>query len=451
MSTSGRVDDATTSPVASLKQPLRIVIVHPAYPENDVIATNRFAPLLLALNAHRIDDDDNDDPTPGAAGVVAESCVYYPENSQKVLNQLQRAHAALVFYNPIQDGIHVRSQTLDPLLRMVSSNSNGNTYVSTHPETIATLGTKRVLYDTRHLSWSSDEDIGVALYTTERQFEQEFPTRLLARSGTARVLKYNVGQSGSGVFKVELLKAWGSKDDDKDTNMDDDNNVTTNDPVRQRSTTAQPTVVTSIPAGTVLRVWHAQRGRLEETMTWEQFLERIVRPAFVVAAGDDDTNHVLIDQVYQARLPEGMIRCYMVHDKVCGFGHQADNALVPGKQPGPRLYYDNDWEPGQVLRHQLETEWIPQLLQSPLMETLTRNTENPVERGVCLPLLWDLDFLLGPQRILGDNEGKTHQNTYVLCEINVSSVSPFPESAIPHIVKALVAQTQSRQQLELNK
>ena len=40
-----------------------------------------------------------------------------------------------------------------------------------------------------------------------------------------------------------------------------------------------------------------------------------------------------------------------------------------------------------------------------------------------LPILWDCDFLLGPKRDSGED-------TYVLCEINVSSVSPFPDSAL---------------------
>ena len=44
------------------------------------------------------------------------------------------------------------------------------------------------------------------------------------------------------------------------------------------------------------------------------------------------------------------------------------------------------------------------------------------------------DFLLGPK----DSNGK---DTYVLCEINVSSVSPFPESALSEIAKATHART----------
>jgi hypothetical protein len=44
-------------------------------------------------------------------------------------------------------------------------------------------------------------------------------------------------------------------------------------------------------------------------------------------------------------------------------------------------------------------------------------------------LLWDADFLLG-NRAVGAAE------RHVLCEINASSVSPFPESAIQPLVEA---------------
>ncbi|MBL8157340.1 MAG: hypothetical protein JNM70_24420 [Anaerolineae bacterium] len=45
-----------------------------------------------------------------------------------------------------------------------------------------------------------------------------------------------------------------------------------------------------------------------------------------------------------------------------------------------------------------------------------------------MPVLWDADFLLGPEDADGD--------TYVLCEINVSSVAPYPDSATPVIAEA---------------
>ena len=56
-----------------------------------------------------------------------------------------------------------------------------------------------------------------------------------------------------------------------------------------------------------------------------------------------------------------------------------------------------------------------------------------------LPILWDCDFLLGPKKENGED-------TYVLCEINVSSVAPYPESAVPHIVDATAVQLRRQRQ-----
>ncbi len=52
-----------------------------------------------------------------------------------------------------------------------------------------------------------------------------------------------------------------------------------------------------------------------------------------------------------------------------------------------------------------------------------------------LPILWDCDFLLGPKKASGED-------TYVLCEINVSSVAPYPETAPPHVAEATLAKLQ---------
>lgn len=55
-----------------------------------------------------------------------------------------------------------------------------------------------------------------------------------------------------------------------------------------------------------------------------------------------------------------------------------------------------------------------------------------------LPVLWDADFLLGPK----DESGK---DSYVLCEINVSSVAPYPDSATPLIAQAAINQAKIAQ------
>jgi hypothetical protein len=47
-----------------------------------------------------------------------------------------------------------------------------------------------------------------------------------------------------------------------------------------------------------------------------------------------------------------------------------------------------------------------------------------------LPLLWDCDFVLG-------DSAPGEAQRYVLCEVNVSSVSPFPPSSIAPLVEAV--------------
>ena len=65
----------------------------------------------------------------------------------------------------------------------------------------------------------------------------------------------------------------------------------------------------------------------------------------------------------------------------------------------------------------METEWVPSM-----MKTLGIGKQD-------LPLIWDADFLYGPRTSAGED-------TYVLCEINVSSVFPIPDDA-PHEIARL--------------
>jgi hypothetical protein len=139
----------------------------------------------------------------------------------------------------------------------------------------------------------------------------------------------------------------------------------------------------------------------------------------------------MIDQAWQPRLAEGMIRAYLVRGRVAGFGHQAVNALYPAApgttapEPGPRLYSGPDDPRFQALRRKLEDAWVADLC---------------ARTGVAyeaLPLLWDADFLLGEVRDGGEER-------YVLCEANVSSVSPFPPSAIGPLVAATIEAVRGR-------
>ena len=120
-----------------------------------------------------------------------------------------------------------------------------------------------------------------------------------------------------------------------------------------------------------------------------------------------------------------MIRCYLVGDRVAGFGHQLVTALLPPPEgttqsppPPPRLYYGPSKPQFQALKAKLESEWVREM-----QRLLDIETES-------LPALWDADFLYG----LKDASG---EDTFVLCEINVSSVFPFPDEALEPLADAV--------------
>jgi hypothetical protein len=70
------------------------------------------------------------------------------------------------------------------------------------------------------------------------------------------------------------------------------------------------------------------------------------------------------------------------------------------------------------LRRLLEDQWTPQLLS--LLDIPRRD----------LPMIWDADFMLGPRSADGPD-------SYVLGEINVSSVFPIPDEAPAEIARCV--------------
>ena len=306
-----------------------------------------------------------------AAGIAAAPVVYHDDFADEVAAQLQRVDLVLVWSNPVEGGR--RRDRLDALLRAVAADG---VVVSAHPDAILKLGTKDVLVETRDLPFGSDA------YRVDNlaQLEAELPQRL--RDG-ARVLKQYRGQSGNGIWRVE------------------------------REAAGSP----------MLRVRHAQRGSEEERIELGALLERMA-PYFDEANGGH-----MIDQAWQPRMVEGMVRAYLVGDRVAGFGVQAVNALYPaaeGEPPpptSPRLYHGPDLPQYQGLKASLESQWI---------DMLRSKVGLAQER---LPLLWDLDFLPGTRDASAER--------YVLCEVNASSVSPFPPSAIPVIVEAVRSRLRS--------
>jgi hypothetical protein len=298
-----------------------------------------------------------------ALGIAAEPAVYCEEMHDEVRAQLMKVDGALVWVNPLE-GDRTREQ-LDALLRDVAAKGR---FVSAHPDVILKMGVKEVLHRTKQLGWGTETH----LYRGVQEFRDSFPVHL--RGTGPRVIKQNRGNAGQGVWKVEWL----------------------DQPAR------------TAPVVTVLE---ARRGSMPETLPLEDFISRC--ETYFGWGG------CIIDQPFQSRLSDGMIRCYMGVDKVVGFGHQKIKALIPpppegpnaaAAQPGPRNMFGPDAAQFQALRTKIEAEWTPQMTK---VLSLARNS---------LPIIWDADFLYGPRNAAGED-------SYVLCEINVSCVFAIPDEA----------------------
>src|SRR5205823_4896472 len=181
--------------------------------------------------------------------------IYDEAFADEIREQLLTSDVVLVWVDPLSRG--KTRAALDAMLRDVAS---GGTWVSAHPDVTLKMGVKEVLHRTKHLGWGTDTH----LYRNPTEFCAAFPSRL--QSAGPRVLKQNRGNGGQGVWKVELV---------------------------------------SEPAGkmTTVRVLQALRGSVPEELPLAEFMTRC--EAYFTADG------CIVDQPFQPRLPDGMIRCYM--------------------------------------------------------------------------------------------------------------------------------------------
>ena len=85
----------------------------------------------------------------------------------------------------------------------------------------------------------------------------------------------------------------------------------------------------------------------------------------------------------------------------------------------PRTYYGPSQPEFQGIKAKIESQWV-----ADMQHVLSIDTES-------LPAIWDADFLYGPKTTSGED-------TYVLCEINVQSVYPFPDEAVEPLTEAAV-------------
>jgi hypothetical protein len=206
----------------------------------------------------------------------------------------------------------------------------------------------------------------------------ELPVRLAAGP---RVIKRNRGNGGQGVWKVEMVASSGNR--------------------------------------ATVRVLDATQDTPEE-LTLNEFLDR---------CAEYFEDGCVIDQPFQPRLSEGVVRCYMAGDRCAGFGHHKVKALVDEPaaraEAGRRLYTSSAEARFQRLRRLMEDQWTPQLAS--LLDIPRRD----------LPMIWDADFMLGPP-------GGDGTDSYVLGEINVSSVFPMPDEAPAEIARRVAERLRSK-------
>ncbi|MBI3678427.1 MAG: Cj0069 family protein [Proteobacteria bacterium] len=303
-------------------------------------------------------------------GLIAVPVVYSEEMSASVREQLLGCGGVLVWVDPLTNG-RTRGD-LDALLRDVASQGVS---VSAHPDVVLKMGTKEILYRTRHLGWGTD----IALYGTIEEFRSEFPSRLL--SSGPRVLKQYRGNGGQGVWKVAVTRAG-------------------SDPVvRLREAT--------------------NRDGASEEMKLGQFMGRCE----AYFSGDGR----IVDQQFQPRIVDGMVRCYMSGSTLVGFARQYPKGYGQDASsentfglPADKTMLPPDESQFRTLRSNLEQDWTPKMREIVDLDESS------------MPALWDADFLFGPKDAKG-------ADSFVLCEINASCVSPFPKEAPAKIADVMKA------------
>ncbi|HWI93963.1 MAG TPA: Cj0069 family protein [Flavisolibacter sp.] len=231
-----------------------------------------------------------------------------------------------------------------------------------------------------------NEEFGMdtRLYPSPEDFKENFLTSI--RSGV-RILKQYRGNGGKGVFKVDASEINQNK----------------------------------------IIITHATQGDENIIMSLDDFY-RLVESYF-------NPGSMLIEQEWNPNIINGMVRCYLTGKKVRGFGYQEVNALYPKmnsifRKPSQRFYFSEGCGLFQDLKNIMEASWISRLQKIAEVEDEQ------------LPVIWDADFFIN--EINTKNTG----SKYSLCEINASSVSPFPESAIPHIIDEVKKRIMSSKNLK---
>jgi len=214
----------------------------------------------------------------------------------------------------------------------------------------------------------------IKLYSSYEDFKERFSQSLIETG--IKILKQYRGNGGNGVFKIS-----------------------------------------GNSSGKEITVVHAQNSQHPLQYSWDEFY-KVFSPYF-------SNGGVLIEQEWNRHHVNGMVRCYLCGNRVAGFGYQEINALyeietpdnIVHLPPSKRFYFTENCGLFADLKELMENKWVHQLLQ----------TQNILKEK--LPVIWDADFFINHV------DSNSIKGKYTLCEINVSSVSPFPPSAIRYMVE----------------
>jgi hypothetical protein len=250
----------------------------------------RLRPIMAALQAAQFE------PVP---------IVFFEEQADAARETLKNCAGALVWINPVADG-RDRS-VVDAILREAAERG---AWVSAHPDVIAKMGVKDVLYTTRELGWGSDTE----RYNSHAEFCARFDAKI---ASGPRVLKPHRGNDGQGVMKV--------------------------------SSGAQ-----------ALSVQFATDDHIAE-MSMEALRERVT-PVFAQGGR-------MIDQAFQATA-SGMVRCYLSFDQVIGFARQAPRTSSnPFAMNSAKTMFASDEPAFADLRESMSKDWVPGLKRTLELET----------------------------------------------------------------------------------
>jgi len=223
--------------------------------------------------------------------------VFFEEQAEAVREALRACAGALVWINPLADGRDRR--VVDDLLREAAARG---TWVSAHPDVIAKMGVKDVLFTTRELGWGSDTE----RYDTLADFQARFPVQV---ERGARVLKPHRGNDGQGVLKVAR-------------------------------------------SGDGFAVQSASNDEVG-ALSWDALIERVA-PAFA------DGGRLIDQESHVAR--HGMVRCYLSFDRVIGFCRQeprTDGARPAFAMNSAKAMFTSDEPAFGDLRESMHKDWIP--------------------------------------------------------------------------------------------